>query len=399
MVDKEKKGKQKRKKSINGSGSVFHRGDGRWSAKFLVEETGKYKFLYASSEKEAWTKLDKALFEQKQGKLAVGPQRKLKEYLIQWLDEVQKSKLKISSYMRYKKTINGYIIPALGHLNLQKLTPQQVQAFYTQKLNDGLSSKSVNAMHGVLHAALDNAVRWNLVNRNVCDLVTPPSIVSKEIQTLTLEQAQKLLHAAKGHRLEAILTLALTTGMRRGELLALRWSDIDFKHQNLQVRRTVDFIAPHGYVETEPKTAKSRRKIALPPFVIDMLGLHRLHQNEQRLAIADKWEEKDLVFTGLQGGYLNPRYILKLFDKLLKEAGLPHIRFHDLRHSAATLLLAMGVHPKIVQEILGHSQISMTLDTYSHVLPSLQQEVMEKWGRLFQNNDDNDGEANKARET
>ena len=180
-----------------------------------------------------------------------------------------------------------------------------------------------------------------------------------------------------------LLVLALTTGMRRGELLALRWSDIDCEGQNLQVRRTVDFIARYGYVENEPKTVRGRRKILLPAFVVEMLKRHRISQLEQKLKVGESWLDLDLVVCGLEGNYLNPRYLLKLFDKLLQEAGLPHMRFHDLRHSAATILLSMGVHAKVVQELLGHSTISMTMDVYSHVLPSMQKDAMDKWDDLF----------------
>ncbi len=223
-----------------------------------------------------------------------------------------------------------------------------------------------------------------LVSRNVCDLGSPPRIVKPEIQPLTMEQAHKLLEAAHGHRLMVLLMVALTTGMRRGELLRLKWVDIDFENHFLQVRRTLDFLAGYGgYVETEPKTAKGRRKIMLPDFVMEALKQHRVQQLECRLKDGTDWQEQDYVFTGLKGGPLNPRYILKLFDKLLKEAGLPHMRFHDLRHSAATLLLRMGVNAKVVQEILGHSNISMTMDVYSHVLPSMHKDAMGKWDDEF----------------
>jgi len=267
------------------------------------------------------------------------------------------------------------------------LTPQQVQTFYNKKRSEGLSPKSISLIHGVLHNALDNAVKWSLVARNVCDLVSPPRVVKPEIQPLTIEQAQQLLKYARGHRLETLLTVAVTTGMRRGEILALRWADIDVQRGSLQVRRTVDFIAKHGYVETEPKTASGKRQIALPPFVVEMLKSHRIQQLEQRLKVGEAWQESDLVFTGLEGGYLNPRYLVKLFSRLLTEAGLPHIRFHDLRHSAATLLLSMGVEMKVIREILGHSNIGMTADVYSHVSLAMQKTAMDKWNTALKNED------------
>jgi integrase len=371
------------RRSPRGEGSIYQRADGRWVAQVPIEG-GKRKLLYRKTEKEAMSALRKAMNEQEQGTLATGPQQTLKAYLTHWLEEVHKPTIRLNSYIKYQKLINSYIIPSLGNVRLQKLTPQQVLSLYRQKEQDGLSPKTINSIHGVLHKALDNAVRWNLVSRNVCDLVSPPRLVKHEIQTLTMEQAHQLLVAARGHRLEVMLMLALTTGMRRGELLGLKWGDIDFENHFLQVRRSLDFIAGHGgYIETEPKTTRSRRKIILPDFVIAALKQQRVQQLEWKLKAGDDWQEKNYVFTGFKGGPINSPYINKLFNKLLQEAGLSHMRFHDLRHSAATLLLSMGVNPKVVQEILGHSTISMTMDTYSHVLPSMHKEAMEKWDDAF----------------
>ncbi len=365
-------------------GSIYRReSDGRWVSSISLESGGR-KYIYGKTRKEVYEKLQKALQEQQQGTLPTGPKQTVKQYLEYWLEEVHKPTIRLSSYVKYRRLIHIHILPALGHVQLQKLSPQQVQSLYKQKSGEGLSPKMVHSIHGVLHKSLENAVRWKLVSSNVCDLLSPPRLVKQEIQPLAPDQARRLVEAARGHRLEPVLILAITTGMRRGELLALRWQDIDFENKNVQIRRTVDFFAGYGgYIETEPKTASGRRMIALPPFVIEVLRQHRVAQLELRLKAGSAWEEHDLVFTGLHGNYLNPRYILKMFDQVLQEAGLPHLRFHDLRHSAATLLLGMGIHPKVVQEILGHSNISMTMDIYSHVLPTMQKEAMEKWGDVF----------------
>ncbi len=374
----------KRKRRGQGEGSIYYREDEkRWVASFIGED-GKRRYRSGKTRKEAYEKFQQALQEQKQGKLITGPHQTVRQYLEYWLDAVCKPPaLRISSYEKYRKLINTYILPALGHIQLQKLTPQHVQALYRKKGDDGLSSKMINSIHGVLHKALGNAVRWNLVSRNICDLVSPPRIVKPTIESLKMEQAHKLLEAVRGHRLEVLLIVALTTGIRRGELLALRWSEVDLEEQRIQVRRTVDYITRYGYVETEPKTAAGKRLIALPYFVANILKQHRLQQLEAKLKVGRAWEDRDLVFTDLHGGYFNPRYLGKLFDKVLAEADLPHMRFHDLRHSAATLLLSMGVHLKVVQEILGHSTITMTADIYSHVLPSMQEDAMGKWDDEF----------------
>ena len=168
------------------------------------------------------------LHEKEQGRLAIGPNQTLKVYLEQWLEQAHKPTISIGTYREYRVVVYKHLIPMLGHVQLQRLTPQQVQAFYTKKLDEGLSSKRVREFHAVLHRALEQAVKWNLIARNVCDLVTPPKLKRREMQTLAPEQAQRLLQVARGHRFEALLTVAIATGMRRGELLGLHWQDIDF---------------------------------------------------------------------------------------------------------------------------------------------------------------------------
>ena len=201
---------------------------------------------------------------------------------------------------------------------------------------------------------------------------------------MTAEQAQKLLEFAKGQqRLEGILTVALATGARQGEILALRWHDVDLEQRTLQIRRTVARLQRLGYVETEPKTVKGIRHIVLPEIVVDVLRRQYIYQNEARLKSGVYWQDRDLVFSNKDGGYLDPTKILPKFKALLKAAGLPDIRFHDLRHTAATILLEKNVHPKVVKERLGHSRISMTMDTYSHVLPSLKHEATDKLNDVF----------------
>ncbi len=381
------------KRRARGEGSVFQRKDGRWVVQIELGD-GNRKQYYVKSQKEGIKKLREAQNELEKGILATGPQQKLKDYIEDWIENVHKDKLRISTYVKYKKLIK-YIVADLGDTWLQKLTPQRVQRFYNDMNKRGLSSKTVNVTHGVLHAALDNAVLWNYVPRNVCDFVKPPRIVSREVVPLTLEQAQKLLENVRKHRLEMLLTMAVVTGMRRGELLALRWSNINFDIHTLLVLHTVDYIPHYGYVETEPKTKAGRRAIKLPSFLIDMLKLHREEVLEQQRKQGDKWENRDLVFPDLKGGYFNPSYLLRVFKNLLVEVGTPHMHFHDLRHSAATILLSMGVNMKVIQELLGHSDISITLGLYSHLLPTMQQDMVDKWDDAYKLDNeemDEDGE-------
>jgi integrase len=366
-----------------GEGTVFRRKDGRYVAQIRLEN-GKKKQRYCKTEKEANVALRNMLHEKEQGTLPIGPNQTLKVYLQEWVEQAYKlSAIRTGTYYMYSSIIRKHIVPMLGYIQLQKLTPQQIQTFYAKKLDEGLSAKTVSQFHTVLHNALSQAVKWNLVARNVCDFVTSPSLKRHEMKPLTPEQAQRLLEVARGHRLEALLTLAVTTGMRRGELLALHWDDIDLNEGSVYVRRTISRIGKFGLVESEPKTQRSKRKIALPSFVVAMLQQHRHHQLVMREKAGDAWQERDIVFCNRHGGYIEPANLFTDFKRLLEQASLPNIRFHDLRHSAASFLAKLNVHPKIVQEILGHSTISMTLDIYSHMFPSTHREAMGKLNDLF----------------
>jgi integrase len=369
-------------KGRHGEGSVYQRKDGRWVAQFYLE-TGKKKCLYRKSEKEARAALRKALHELEQGTLATGPQQTLKVYLEHWLEQVQRPTIRLSTYTSYRTVLDKHLIPCLGSIQLQRLAPQHVQAFYANKLQEGLSARRVRVFHALLHTALGNAVKWNLVARNVCDVVIPPVPKRHEIRPLNQEQAKHFLQVVQEHKLEALFTVALVTGMRRGELLGLHWQDLDLERGSIHVRRSINRVGTFGLIVSEPKTARSRRKIMLPHFVLEVLRRHHARQQERRVEAGIQWKEKDIVFCNGYGGYREPSDVHRDFKRILKEAELPNMRFHDLRHSAATLLLGMGVNPKIVQELLGHSSISMTMDIYSHVLPSMQQEAMDKFDDLF----------------
>lgn len=283
-----------------------------------------------------------------------------------------------------------HLVPTLGKLTLQKLTPQHLDRLYRQKLESGLKPKSVAAIHGMLHTALDKAVRLGLVSRNVCKMVSPPRVVRKEITPLSAEQARKLLEAAKGHPQEVLFILALSTGMRRGELLGLKWRDVDLVSGVLRIHHAlVRMPTGQGYQLAETKTAKSRRSLVMTVPAIEALKKHKEIQLQWKEAAGSFWHDNDFVFCKPMGEHLDPGYdVLVQLKMLLKKAGLPDIRFHDLRHSTATLLLEQGTNPKIVQEILGHSQISMTMDIYSHVLPTMQIDAMSKLGDILDDGKD-----------
>ena len=366
------------------SRSITERKDGRFQVSISLED-GSRKTLYRKNYKDAEAALQKSRNELKEGTFATGPQQKLKEYFEYWLEDVHRAKIRIGTYESYRIILNNHLIPALGNITVQKLTSQHLQSLYAKKRNEGLSYGRIRTIHAVIHRALEHAMRITppLISRNVSEHVDLPGQGKHEMHPLTPEQAQQLLGAAQEHNLLALLTLALTTGMRRGELLGLQWQDIIWTQSALQIRRTVSYITGRGFVVGEPKTTGSKRQIALPQVAIDVLKQHRTIQLENRLKAGSSWVDHNLVFSNDKGDYIVPATLGRHFSKLLKDIGLPHMRFHDLRHSAATLLLSMGVNVKIVQELLGHSSVSMTLNVYSHVLPSMQKEAMNKMDDLF----------------
>ena len=374
---------RQRKRGIRGAGSVFLRKDGRWEAKFKVEETGKYKSLYASTEKEAYKMLQDALLQQKQGILATGPDQTVKQFLEYWLEDVYKVYARLTTFRNARILVHKHLIPGLGHFKLQKLTTQQVQSFYAKKLREGTTFSRLRNINGALHTALEHARRAKLVSINVCDDIRLPAREEPDRQFLTSEQAHLLLQKVKEHQLEMILILALATGMREGELVGLRWSDVDLEAGMLRINRTVTYVTGHGNVEGEPKTAKGKRNIMLPPFVVVALKHHYTMQEKGRLEFGSTWIARDLVFPEKNGDFIVANTLLRRFHRLLKEIGLPRMRFHDLRHSTATLLLSMGVPLKVVQELLGHSSIDITANIYSHVLPSVHKDAMDKMGKFL----------------
>ena len=376
-----------------GEGSVYQRKDGRFVGSFRLEN-GKRKYVYAETRTEAREKLRVAINAYKQGTLVAGSNQTLKQFLEQWL-QAKRMELKDGTYRYYKTYVQTHIIPALGHLKLQRVNDAHLQSFYAALLEKktcrgkNLSPNTVRLIHCILSEAFDAAVRAKKVSTNPCALVTPPRSSKKELRYLTAEHALHLLEVAraKQHRLECLLTVALTTGMRQGELLALHWSDIDFARGTVHVARSLAYHhstegTQHQYREAEPKTANSRRTIPLPDVAIRALQAHRLKQMEERLR-AQSWKIHDLVFTNQYGGYLNQSILRREVKQLLQEAGLPILRFHDLRHSAATILISMGVNSKVVQERLGHSTISITLGVYGHVTESMQRDAMQKLDDAF----------------
>jgi integrase len=365
----------------NGEGSISRRKNGTWRAEYTVytADGRKRKTVYGKTRAEVAKKLAKALADREDGLLFDDEGLTVEEYLDRWLKDSVRENVRPQTLANYKLQVNHHIVPALGRLKLKTLTPAHVQRLYRQKLDGadgslGLSPSSVRYMHAVLHRALKQALRWGLVPRNVAEAVDIPRLVREEVQALSPEQARKFLDAARGDRFEALYVLAATTGLRRGELLGLRWADVDLggDRPTLRVGRHLQRMRDgSGLKFVAPKSGKGRT-IRLSSRAVEALKAHRARQAEQKLKLGDLYEDTGLVFASERGTPLEPSNIdRRSFKPLLKKAELPNIRFHDLRHTCATTLLKMGQHPKYVQELLGHANIAITLDTYSHVLPGM----------------------------
>ena len=362
----------------NREGSVYRRGDGRWAASISLP-AGKRRTFYGKTRQEVSRKLTNALRDRDLGLPTLQERQRLDSFLMQWL-EAARPTVKPMTWKRYEEYVRIHLIPVVGHVRLARLTPQHLQDLYRRKLEDGLSPTTVHHIHAVMHRALRQALRWGLVLRNVSDAVDSPRTASYETQPLSPEQAGQLLDAARGDRLEALYMMALTTGMRQGELLGLHWKNVDLVQGVIQVRTT---LRPGGEFGG-PKSSSGRRQITLVQIAVDALQRHRRRQIEERVALGPDWEDLDLVFTNTTGNHLDANNLRhRAFPAVLQKAGLSRIRFHDLRHSTATLLLSLGVHPKVVQELLGHSHIAITMDTYSHVMPNLQKEAMVELNNLL----------------
>jgi integrase len=364
------------KRRGNGEGNITLRNDGRWVARYTVETpTGpkprKTISIYGKTRKEVADKLAAALADRNKGLTFDAEGLTVAEYLDRWLASTRDS-VKPVSWERYRSNVRLHISPIIGNVKLAKLAPHHVQSLYDEKRRT-MSPASVRLIHGVLSAALKQAVAWRLIPENVAMATKRPKPQPVEIAPLSAEQAKALLRAVEGDRYESLYVLALTTGARIGELLALRWSDLDVDSSPavLRIERTRS-AAKEGPQFTSPKG--NRGRIAhLTPRAAEALRSHRARQHAERLAVGAAWEEGDLIFPTRTGAPLRPSNLSDdHFKPLLERAGLPRsIRFHDLRHTCATLLLARGVHPKLVQELLGHSSIALTLDRYSHWIPSM----------------------------
>ena len=367
----------------NNEGGIWRRKDGRWEARIsLGWENGKRrsKSYTGKTRAEVQAKLLAGLHDKEHGLPITEQGQTVGQYLARWLEDSVRPNQRPGTYERYSTLVRLRLIPSLGKIKLDKLTPQHVQAMLA-----GMTPSMARYARTVLRAALSRAMKWGLVVRNAAALAEPPRSPRREMRYLAPDQAKALLAAAAGHKDEALFVTALMCGLRRGELLGLRWQDVDLDGGRLHVRHALHRVrVPGGPPSTlqldEVKTEKSRRTIApLPAQVMAALRAHKARQAETSgVPLPTAY-----VFTTINGGRVDATTLAYHYQRLLKKAGLPHFRFHDLRHSCASILLAKGVPPKVIQEMLGHSQISTTMNVYAHVMPNLRQEAADAMDAMF----------------
>jgi integrase len=285
-----------------------------------------------------------------------------------------------STYASYRGMVDRHVIPALGHVPIQQISADHLDRFYADLVARELATKTVRNIHVLVHRALRDAVRKNLVPRNVADAADPPKLNRAnrdEMKTWTPEQLRTFFEGIAHHRLAAAYVLAATTGMRRGEVLGVRWRDVDFAARRLHVQQTVLSV---GYKLTlgRPKTLRGERKIALDPETIRILAEHRAVQDRERALLGDGYADNDLVFAREDGNPVHPDFFSQTFDRTVKRLNLPKIRLHDLRHTHATLGLAAGVHVKVMSDRLGHATTAFTQDVYMHAIPAVENDAADQ---------------------
>lgn len=382
------------KKNANGEGTIFKRirnGKTTWYAELIIgqDAEGKRKVLRESGDTRAKVKewLDKQVEDRRKGTLVEPSKELLDDFVTKWLAETVVHEVGTSTIRMYTSMYTWYAKGSLGATPIQKLRPQDIQGLYHRMITEGKSPRSVQMLHTVLRRALKQAAEWGVISSNPADKVKPPRVERKEIEPLSPDQIRAFMGALEEERLRALFVLAITTGLRRGELLGLRWQDVDMDGGTLTVAQTMKPLGKNGWTFGPTKTKSSRRTLDLPEIALHYLRRWKkdqLAEREEALKKGAQWEHPELVFTTRLGGLINPHNLRnRSFQSVLERAGLPHFRFHDLRHTAATLMLIQGVTPKVLQELLGHSQIQVTMDVYGHVVREQKKEAARAVDNFF----------------
>ena len=367
------------RKRGNNEGSIFpfH---GRWAAAVSLPG-GRRKYMYGRSRDEVRRLLAEALAARESGTLGDARGMTLGAFLDVWLAEVAQPSVRHWTFKGYEVHIRLHLKPTLGRLPLDRLEPAHIQRLLNDKLKSGLSPKSVRYLRGTLRTALNHAVRWGYISRNPAAVIDGPRVEPYEAQAFSVYESRKFLDAIKGDRLEALYSVALTMGLRQGEALGLRWQDVDLQLGTLRVAKQLQRINGEFQL-VEPKTKRSRRILALPAVAVRHLREHHDRQQGERALGGAIWNGWDLVFTTSGGKPIDGTVVSHQFHRILDKAGLPQRRFHDLRHSCATLLEAQKVSPRVAMEILGHSQIAVTMNMYTKVVTALKRDAADRIDEL-----------------
>lgn len=363
------------KRRGNNEGSIYRRKNGKWQAQVSIDGSRIGKLFDTRKECNEW--INQIAQQKTRGLTVHSAKTTFGEYLHQWLNDVQPS-LKPTTISQYRGIVRNHIDRNLGHVKLSDITPRLIQNLYNAKLEEGRGKRTVEMIHAVIHRSLKMAVMYGLIGTNPTKAVQKPKHSAQLMKILIEDQIHTMLQAADGVGKRPLLQLAVTTGMRKGELLGLMWSDIDWASSALKVERQLQRIPNAGLVMLLPKTKSSLRTVKIGPETLSELGKHLDQQDEIRRAVGDSWTDNNLVFPSGIGTPKEPRNLVREFKSLLKKASLPNIRFHDLRHTAVSLMLMSNMPLMRITRQLGHAKPSTTLDIYGHLIPELESDAVTK---------------------
>ncbi|CAN5176792.1 site-specific integrase [soil metagenome] len=371
------------------TGQLIEREKGVWTVRIYLGEDASGKRLYHNettkgAKKDAQKRLTKVLREKDSGVYVQSSAMTLNDFLDKWLAESASLKIRERTLNGYESLLNCHVREKLGAKRLSDIQLLEVQKLYNEMNKANYSPKTIRHVHNVLSSALKQAVKWKMLMQNPCDFCDLPRQVRSEMKCFTPDEAKLFLQAAKNEKFYALFYLAIETGMRPEEYLGLKWLDIDFEQKSLSVQRALVERKGGGFIFDELKTSRSRRSIPLSNSLINVLKTHRRIQLEERMKLGASYQNHDVVFASEVGTPMMHRNLLRRhFKPLLVKANLPDIRLYDLRHTTATLLLSAGQNPKVISERLGHASIVLTLDTYSHVLPTMQRDATNEMEAIF----------------
>lgn len=368
------------KKRGNNEGSIHRRKNGTWRAQVTLQ--GRRRGHTGKTRRECQIWLREMLNQIDDGLSYEATNITYNKFLDNWLVSIEPT-LRPTTHYQYSQIVRDYIIPTLGKIKLCELRPNQIQILYNSKRKSGLGIRTIQLTHSVIHRSLVHALRLGLIHRNPAATVICPKPEHQEMRIYDESQVSQFLVAASGNRNEALYHLAISTGMRQGELLGLLWTDLDWNNQTLLIQRQLRKIPGKGLSFQPPKTKYGRRMINLGSNTIERLREHQDLAQKERVKAGIRWQENNIIFPSKVGTPLDQRNLHRDFKSLIKVAGLPDIRFHDLRHTSASIMLNHGVPVIVVSRRLGHSKPSITLDIYGHMIPGMQAQIAEQIDELI----------------